>query len=80
MKRWKHNTSRRYGSYSFKQNFDAIARSGGEPQILVRSGTSLVTKDPSAGEELRNKLLQDIWEAGGRSAWKKTSSYLSLEK
>ena len=32
-------------------------------------------KNPSAGEELRNKLLQDIWQAGGRSEWKKKSGY-----
>jgi hypothetical protein len=63
------------GAYSFKQNFDAIARSGGTPFIPIRSGTTLVKKKPSAGEELRNKLLQDMWKAGGRSAWKKASGY-----
>ena len=63
------------GAYTFKKNFDAIAKSGGTPFIPVRCGTTLMKKNPSAGEELRNKLLQDIWEAGGRSEWKKTSGY-----
>ena len=63
------------GAYSFKQNFDAIAQSGGIPLIPIRSGTTLVQKKPSAGEELRNKLLQDTWSAGGRNIWKKTSGY-----
>lgn len=60
---------------SFRQGFDAIAQSGGTPSIPIRSGTTLVRKDPSAGEELRNKLLQDIWDAGGRIAWKKLSGH-----
>jgi hypothetical protein len=63
------------GAYSFKEGFDAIAQSGGVPSIPIRSGTTLVTKELSAGEELRNKLLQDIWNAGGRSAWKKSSGH-----
>lgn len=63
------------GAYSFKQNFDVIAAAGGTPLIPIRSGTYLVQRKPSIGEELRNKLLQDIWKTGGRSAWKKTSGY-----
>jgi hypothetical protein len=63
------------GAYSFKRGFDAIARSGGTPSIPIRSGTTAVKKEPSAGEELRNKLLQDIKDAGGRIAWKKSSGH-----
>lgn len=63
------------GAYSFKQGFDAIAKSGGTPSIPIRSGTTLVKKDPSAGEVLRNKLLEEIWDAGGRSSWKKLSDH-----
>lgn len=63
------------GAYSFKEGFDAIAQSGGTPSIPVRSGTTLVKNEPSAGEQLRNKLLQDIWDAGGRMAWKKLSGH-----
>lgn len=63
------------GAYTFKQNFDAIAAAGGTPLIPIRSGTYLVKKEASAGEKIRNKLLQDIWEAGGRNTWKKTSGY-----
>ena len=63
------------GAYSFKQGFDAIARSGGIPSIPIRSGTTAVKKDPSAGEILRNKLLEEIQDSGGRIAWKKLSGH-----
>lgn len=63
------------GAYSFKQGFDAIARSGGTPSIPIRSGTTIVKNNPSAGEVLRNKLLEEIWSAGGRMAWKKSSGH-----
>ncbi len=63
------------GAYSFKQGFDAIARSGGIPVIPVRSGTTQGNKDPSSGEILRNTLREDIWDAGGRVVWKKSSGY-----
>jgi len=63
------------GAYSFKQGFDAIAQSGGTPSIPVRSGTTTVRKNPSPGQVLRNELLEEIREAGGRIAWKKTSDH-----
>lgn len=63
------------GAYSFKQGFDAIAQCGGTPSIPIRSGTTIVRKEPSPGQELRNKLLQDIRDAGGRIAWKKASGH-----
>ncbi len=65
------------GAYSFKQGFDAIAQSGGTPSIPVRSGTTAVNKNPSPGQVLRNKLLEEIRNAGGRTAWKKTSAKLA---
>jgi len=63
------------GAYSFRQGFDAIAKSGGTPSIPVRSGTTIVTKNPSPGEVLRNELLEDIWANGGRLMWKKISGH-----
>lgn len=63
------------GAYTFRKNFDAIAKAGGTPFIPVRSGTTVMKKNPTEGEVLRNKLLQDIWDAGGRSEWKKKSGY-----
>jgi len=63
------------GAYSFKQGFDAIAQSGGTPSIPIRSGTTIVRKEASPGEALRNKLLRDIWEAGGKVPWKKASGH-----
>lgn len=63
------------GAYTFKKNFDAIAAAGGTPFIPVRCGTTVMKKNPSKGEELRNKLLHDIWESGSRSEWKKKSGY-----
>ena len=63
------------GAYSFKQGFDAIAQSGGTPSIPIRSGTTIVRKEASPGEALRNKLLRDIWETGGKVPWKKASGH-----
>lgn len=63
------------GAYSFKEGFDAIAESGGTPSIPVRSGTTIVRKNPSAGQKLRNELLQEIKKTGGRIAWKKLSGH-----
>jgi hypothetical protein len=63
------------GAYSFKQGFDAIAESGGTPSIPVRGGTTVVRKNPSPGQILRNELLKEIREAGGRLAWKKSSDH-----
>lgn len=63
------------GAYFSKQNFDAIATVKGKPFIPVRSGTGLVKQNPSPGQLLRNQLLQDIWKAGGKISWKKTSGY-----
>jgi hypothetical protein len=63
------------GAYSFKAGFDAIAQSGGIPSIPVRSGTTIVRKNPSPGQELRNELLQEIKKAGGRIIWKKSSDH-----
>lgn len=63
------------GAYSFKRSFDAIAQVKGVPFISVRQGTGLVQKNPSEGELLRNQLVQDMWEKGGRQEWKKLSGY-----
>jgi len=63
------------GAYSFKQGFDAIAQVGGTPSIPVRSGTTLVNQAPSSGERLRNALLKEIWDAGGKVLWKKSSGH-----
>lgn len=57
------------------QGFDAIAQSGGTPSIPVRGGTTIVRKNPSPGQKLRNELLQEIREAGGLLAWKKSSDH-----
>jgi len=67
------NVSQGYavGAYSFKQGFDAIAQSGGIPSIPIRSGTT-VKKDPSAGEMLRNKLLEEIWGTWRKNCVEKT--------
>lgn len=63
------------GAYPFKHCLDAIADVGGIPMIPIRSGTCLVNKKPSKGEELRNQLIIDIRKAGGKRMWKKTSGY-----
>ena len=63
------------GAYISRGCFDAIAATGGEPVIAIRTGTGLVLKEPTAGQELRNELVMDIWRSGGRSNWKKESGY-----
>jgi hypothetical protein len=63
------------GAYVSKTCFDSIVKTGGRAMIALRSGTGLVKKNPSPGQIERNRLVQDIWKAGGRIAWKKTSGY-----
>lgn len=63
------------GAYTFKKGFDAIAEVGGKPVIPIRSGTWLVDKNPSEGESLRNQLVLDILNAGGKHDWKKSTDY-----
>ena len=63
------------GAYPFKQSLDAIAEAGGTPVIPLRSGTGLVKNNPSKGEVLRNQLVLDLRQPGGKRMWKKTSGY-----
>lgn len=63
------------GAYISKNCFDAIAAAGGQGVIALRTGTGLVKKDPTKGQDLRNHLVRDIRKAGGRSVWKKISGY-----
>lgn len=63
------------GAYTFKSGFDAMADIGATPVIPLRSGTWLVEKNPSKGERLRNQLVLDIYQAGGKQQWKKATDY-----
>ena len=63
------------GAYTFKHSFDAIAEVDGTPFIPVRTGTCRVTSDSSPGEKLRNQLIDEIKEFGGKIDWKKGSPY-----
>ncbi|MGK5088239.1 IS5 family transposase [Bdellovibrionota bacterium FG-2] len=63
------------GAYISKTCFDSLAATGGEASIALRSGTGTVKKDPSPGQVLRNKLVLEIRDAGGKVAWKKSSGY-----
>lgn len=63
------------GAYGFKRSMDAIAKVNGCPYIPVRTGTCRVTKNPSPGESLRNELIEEIKEYGGKVTWKKDSPY-----
>jgi hypothetical protein len=62
------------GAYPFKACLDAIAEIGANAFIPVRDGTTL-SKDPSPGLEIRNRIIKETWAAGGREQWKKTSGY-----
>ena len=63
------------GAYTHKRCFDAIAQARGDPFIPVRSGTTIVRKNPSDGQKLRNQLIRDRQKIGGGKAWKKVSGY-----
>lgn len=62
------------GAYPFKDCLDAIAGIGANAFIPARDGTTL-SKDPSPGLEIRNRIIKETWAAGGREQWKKTSGY-----
>jgi IS5 family transposase len=63
------------GAYTHPQCFDAVASVKGVPVIPVRTGTTIARGDPSEGLKLRNQLIRDKRNAGGKKAWKKTSGY-----
>jgi len=63
------------GAYPLKQSLDAIALAGGQAVIPPRSGTCIVKKDPSPGQEQRNQLIRERRALGGKNAWKKSSGY-----
>ena len=64
------------GAYISETSFESMAKKGASPRIPLRSGTSLA-KNPKnkPGLALRNQLVHEIWEAGGRVNWKKSSDY-----
>lgn len=63
------------GAYPLKQSLDAIALAGGNAIIPPRSGTCIVKKNPSPGQEQRNRLIRERRAVGGKKAWKKSSGY-----
>ena len=63
------------GAYPLKQSLDAIALAGGQAVIPPRSGTCIVKKNPSPGQEQRNRLIRERRAVGGKNAWKKSSGY-----
>jgi hypothetical protein len=63
------------GAYPTKNSLDAITKAGGHAIIPPRSGTCIVRKNPSPGEEQRNRLVRERRSAGGKNAWKKPSGY-----
>jgi hypothetical protein len=63
------------GAYISKNCFDSIAQAGGNAVIAIRGGTGLVNKNASPGQLQRNRIVKEIWAAGGRKNWKKSSDY-----
>ncbi len=63
------------GAYPTKKSLDAIAKAGGFAVIPPRTGTCIVRKNPSPGEEQRNRLIRERRSMGGKKTWKKTSGY-----
>ena len=63
------------GAYPTKKSLDAITKAGGHAIIPPRSGTCIVRKNPSPGEEQRNRLVRERRSMGGKKAWKKSSGY-----
>ncbi len=62
------------GAYTYKNCFDAIVAIGAKPVISIRTGTSLA-KNPTPELVERNRIVKEMWAAGGRAGWKKTSDY-----
>lgn len=62
------------GAYPTKKSLDVITKAGGFAIIPPRSGTCIV-KNPSPGEEQRNRLVRERRKLGGKKAWKKESGY-----
>jgi Transposase DDE domain len=63
------------GAYCLKPSLDAIASAGGYAVVPPRSGTCIVKKDASPGQQQRNRLIRERRAAGGKKAWKQTSGY-----
>jgi hypothetical protein len=64
------------GAYISSGCFDAIAKIGAKAKIPIRTGTCKVdSKKASTGELLRNELIDEIRQAGGKTDWKKSSDY-----
>jgi hypothetical protein len=63
------------GAYPTPDSLDAITKVGGYAVIPPRTGTCIVKKNPSPGEEQRNRLVRERRKAGGKKAWKKESGY-----
>lgn len=63
------------GAYPTPASLDAITQVGGHAIIPPRSGTCIVKKNPTPGEEQRNRLVRERRAAGGKKVWKKTSGY-----
>src|SRR3990167_6568351 len=72
---WTYNSSKAFGERFYRWFDKAIKCFQSQQHLPFRSGTTLVKNEPSPGEALRNKLLQEIWSAGGRIAWKKVSGH-----
>ena len=62
------------GAYGSKSNFEAIVKTGATAMIALSTGIARA-KETSPGLIERNRLLDEIWDAGGKHAWKKTSGY-----
>ena len=48
--------------------FSLSIATGGRAVIAIRGDTSLA-RDPTPGEKQRNRIVREIWKAGGRKAW-----------
>lgn len=62
------------GAYHSTRNFEAIAKTGARAFIPLPTGSSRM-RGNSPGVTERNRLHDEIWNAGGKNAWKKTSGY-----
>jgi len=67
------------GAYISQNCFNAIVRAGAKAKIPLRTGTSLAKvrdgPDLDLGLKERNRLVQEIWNNGGRHCWKKRTDY-----
>ena len=62
------------GAYSSQSNFEAIVETGARAFVPLPTGLGR-SRGNTPGLAERDRLLDEIWDAGGKNSWKKSSGY-----